>query len=164
MENEKMNNQETFTVIKDAQYVVYSNYCIRDFDKNQREALDAAIHDMRKYGALMESNVSDGAAHVRARNLAYAAISLAKGGRMLEAYKRLGEAEGYVQAFAFAEYKEKQEAADIARRAWFAAGEDGRKGAIGDAYDIANNEFNRAEDFARSVGCAMPTYVTYNYD
>lgn len=155
---------ETFEVIREAQYVVHSTRCISDFDKNQREEMDAAHMAARRHGALMEPNVSDGAAHVRARNLCYAAISLAKAGRMLEAYARLGEAEGYVQAFALVEYKEKQEAAGIARRAWFAAGEGGRKGAIGDAYDIANNEFNRAEDFARSVGCDMPSYVTYDYD
>ena len=112
----------------------------------------------------MEPNVSDDAAHVRARNLCYAAISLAKAGRMLEAFARLGEAEGYVQAFALAEYKEKQEAAGIARRAWFAAGEGGRKGAVSEAFDKVAKEENRAEDFARSVGCDMPSYVTYDYD
>lgn len=57
----------------------------------------AAREEGRRIGALMEMNVSDGAAVARARTCAYVARHLAEQGQILEACFRLGEAEGYAR-------------------------------------------------------------------
>lgn len=61
------------------------------------EACRAAREEGRRIGALMEMNVSDGAAVARARICAYVARHLAEQGQILEACLRLGEAEGYAR-------------------------------------------------------------------
>lgn len=60
-------------------------------------ACRAAREEGRRIGALMEMNVSDGAAVARARTCAYVARRLAEQGQIIEACLRLGEAEGYAR-------------------------------------------------------------------